>query len=197
MWDERYGVDDYVYGKVPNEFLRLSASSIPPGRVLCLADGEGRNGVYLASLGFDVTSVDSSRVGIEKVKRLAAEHAVSVTAIAADLADFPIASQSWAGIVAIFCHLPRALRVQVHRAAVAGLVPGGAFVLEAYTPDQLGRGTGGPPVRELLMTMEELETELAGLEWIHKAELVREIHEGSGHRGPGAVVQLLGRKPPA
>jgi hypothetical protein len=82
----------------------------------------------------------------------------------------------------------------VHQEVVAGLRPGGIFLLEAYTPEQLRYGTGGPPVEEMMMTLRNLEQELDGLEWLHAKELVREVHEGEFHHGDGAVVQLIGRK---
>ena len=194
MWDERYDRDEYVYGKEPNDFLSSVVERIPAGNVLCLADGEGRNGVFLAERGFEVTSVDASGVGVAKTRKLAAERGVSISAVQADLAQFEIGRQTWSAIVAIFCHLPPPLRRVVHAAVVEGLRDGGLLVLEAYTPDQVGRKTGGPPVKELAMSLSELEQELHGLEWLHRAELLREIREGEGHSGVGSVVQMLGRK---
>ena len=112
-----------------------------------------------------------------------------------DLAHFRIFPRSWDVIVSIFAHVPPPLRRVIHREAVAGLRPGGVFVLEAYTPEQLKYKTGGPPVEEMMMTLETLKAELAGLTWLHAKELVREVTEGELHHGKGAVVQLIGRKP--
>jgi hypothetical protein len=119
-----------------------------------------------------------------------------IETVAADLARFPIEPDSWAGVVSIFCHLPAGIRVPLHRAVVRGLRPGGVFVLEAYTPAQIGRGTGGPQDPELLATLADLTTELAGLELIHAMETEREVHEGRYHTGRAAVVQIVGRRPP-
>ena len=195
MWNERYGSPGYAYGTEPNDFLASVASRIPPGRVLSLADGEGRNGVFLATLGHEVTSVDSSSVGLAKAQRLAATRGVHITTVVADLADYAIAADSWEGIVSVFCHLPPALRQRVHRQVVRGLSPGGLFVLEAYSVRQLLHGTGGPASAELLPTLGALRTELAGLELLHAVEIEREIHEGVHHDGLSAVVQVIARRP--
>ena len=105
--------------------------------MLCLADGEGRNGVYLAEQGYTVCSVDLSEMGLEKANRLAVQRGASAEAVVADLADYAVGEARWDGIVSIFCHLPSAVRASLHERVVAGLKPGGVFILEAYTPDQL------------------------------------------------------------
>jgi len=195
MWNERYGAAGYAYGTAPNDFLAASAAHIARGRVLALADGEGRNGVHLATLGYRVTSVDASSVGLDKARRLATERGVVIDAVCADLADFEVNPSSWEGVVSIFCHLPPPLRRRVYAQVVHGLVPGGVLVLEAYTPRQLLHGTGGPSVAELMPTLEALREELAGLEFLHAVETEREIHEGALHNGTSAVVQVIARRP--
>jgi SAM-dependent methyltransferase len=197
MWDERFSRPGYAYGTAPNDFLAERAGEIPAGRVLSLAEGEGRNAVYLAGLGYDVVCVDSSAVGLEKARRLAAERGLEIETIHADLGnadEFEIEAASWEGIVSIFCHLPIELRQRIHRRIVAGLRPGGILILEAYTPRQLEYGTGGPPTLERLMTLDDLGRELSGLEIFHGQELEREIHEGTLHHGLGHVVQVVARK---
>jgi SAM-dependent methyltransferase len=196
MWDKRYSDPDYLYGTAPNDFLREHAQRIPAkGRVLCLAEGEGRNAVYLASLGYDVTGVDSSAVGLEKAQRLAKARGQTITTIVTDLAQFSIKPESWDGIVSIFCHLPPAMRAQVYQRAVAGLRPGGVFLLEAYTPRQIALKTGGPDDPARMPDLPSLRTELEGLRIDHGIELERDVIEGAGHFGRGAVVQVLAVKP--
>lgn len=195
MWNERYSQADYVYGKNPNDFLVEVVQQIPKGRVLCLADGEGRNGVYLAQQGCQVTAVDVSSVGLEKARKLAAERSVEVETIVADLAEFSIQPNSWDTIVSIFCHLPPIVRAHVHRQVISGLRSGGVFVLEAYTPRQLEFKTGGPPTAELTMELAILQEELEGLEFKHAIELERDIQEGLFHRGRSSVVQVVAVKP--
>ena len=195
MWDKRYSAEEYMYGKQPNDFLRSVIDQIPKGRVLCLAEGEGRNSVFLAEQGCDVLAVDSSSVGLTKAKKLASERGVEITIEHADLADFDITAEYWDAIVSIFCHVPPAIRAELHKKVVAGLKPGGVLVLEAYTPKQLAFGTGGPPVADLTMSLASLESELNGLEFIHARECERDVIEGLLHTGRGAVVQLLAIKP--
>jgi len=195
MWDERYASDEYAYGTEPNDFLAEVASALPLGRILCLAEGEGRNAVHLATLGYQVTAVDASAVGLAKAQQLAQQRGVAITTVVADLADFTIEAGQWDGIVSIFCHLPPDLRRQVHRSVVEGLRPGGVLVLEAYTPKQLDYNTGGPPVAEMTMTLEQLQSELEGLAFCNARETVRPVIEGRYHHGDGAVVQLVAEKP--
>ncbi len=194
-WDDRYRSDDYVYGTAPNDFLRSRVDDLKPGRILCLAEGEGRNAVFLAEQGFDVTAVDQSAVGLAKAMRLATQRDVEIDSAVADLADFRIEPDSWDGIVSIFAHMPAQTRQQLHRSVVNGLRPGGVFLLEAYRPEQLQYGTGGPPTAEMMMTLAELRNELTGLVIQHAEETVRDVREGSLHHGPGAVVQVIARKP--
>lgn len=194
FWNDRYRNPDYVYGTTPNDFLAAVATEIPAGPVLCLAEGEGRNAVFLAGRGHAVTAVDQSEAGLAKARALAQAKNVPLTTIAADLADFKIAPEAWAAIVAIFMHLPPALRRSVLAHAAVGLRRGGVFVMEAYTPAQLGRGTGGPNDVTLLPTLAALQAELGDLEWLVARELDRDVHEGIGHGGPSSVVQVLARR---
>jgi SAM-dependent methyltransferase len=196
MWDARYSSDEYLYGKEPNEFLVSVASLIASGgSVLCLADGEGRNGVFLAGLGFAVTSIDQSERGVDKARSFAQDSGVDLDAQVGDLATADLGEERWDAIVSIFVHVPGDMRRDLHARVVRALKPNGLFVLEAYTPDQVGRGTGGPPVAELTMTLEGVRAELVGLDEEHGVELVRPVVEGSGHSGDGAVVQFIGRRP--
>jgi len=197
FWDRRYAEAAYAYGTEPNAFLVEVADRIPAGPVLCLAEGEGRNAVWLAGRGHAVTAVDASAAGLAKARALADARDVAIETVAADLASYRIGEQAWSGIVAIFAHLPPALRRSVHRAAVQGLAPRGVFVLEAFTPDQLGHDTGGPRAREMLYTLAALREDLAGLEFLVGRELERDVVEGNYHTGRAAVVQVLARRTPA
>ncbi|HLM68092.1 MAG TPA: class I SAM-dependent methyltransferase [Longimicrobium sp.] len=195
-WDTVYAAPGHVFGTEPNDFLAQVAHRISPGRVLCLADGEGRNGVHLAALGYEVVSVDVSPVGLSKARRLADAGRVPLAAVAADVDHVCIERGGWSGVVSIFAHLPAELRARIHRRAVRGLAPGGAFVLEAYTPRQLG-ADGGPKDAGRMMDEPTLRRELSGLRFDVLRELRRELREGPRHNGPGEVVQLLAFKPDA
>jgi SAM-dependent methyltransferase len=196
FWNDRYSAADYVYGTAPNEFIAEIADRIPAGPVLCLAEGEGRNAVFLAGRGHEVTAVDQSATGLAKARQLAAKHGRALHTIVADLSTFHIAPNSWAGIVTTFGHLPSVLRREVYAGAVRGLIDGGVFALEAYTPAQLQFNTGGPREIDLLMTASALRADLAGLEFEILHEIERNVTEGpTHHTGHGAVVQVLARKP--
>ncbi len=191
MWDERYSEPGYAYGAEPNDFLAAEAARIPPGgRVLCLAEGEGRNAVWLAGRGLVVTAVDQSSVGLAKAETLAAERGVSIATVQADLAVFEIEPGAWDAIVSIWGHLPRHVREVLHKKVAHGLRPGGVLILEAYTPAQLALGTGGPRDPGMCMTLASLREELAGLEVVVGIEKEREVKEGKYHQGRSAVVQV-------
>ena len=195
MWDERFSEPGFAYGTEPNGFLASVADRIPMGHVLSLAEGEGRNAVYLAGLGYEVTAVDASTVGLAKAERLATERGVSMTTVHADLAEFEIQPDAWQGIVSIFCHLPPVVRAALHERCLRGLAPGGAFVLEGFTPRQLELATGGPKSIELLIGLPALRHELRGLRFEIAREIERSATEGKYHRGKVAVVQVLATKP--
>jgi len=195
FWNERYAQEGFVYGEAPNDHVVAMADLIPAGPVLCLAEGEGRNAVFLARRGHAVTAVDGSEVGLAKARELAKARGVPLQTHATDLADFQIAPSTWSGIVATWAHLPPPVRRRIHAGVVAGLRPGGVYILEAYTPAQIGLGTGGPKDPELCMTLAALREELAGLEFLVGRECERDVVEGTGHTGRGAVVQVCARRP--
>ena len=195
QWNERYDRSDYYYGKEPNSFLMEQQSLFQHGkRVLCLAEGEGRNAVALAKMGCEVTAVDLSKVGLEKLEKLASENHVLVKTICCDLKDFVFEPESWDFIISIWCHLPSSLRARVHRASVGALKAGGYFILEAYTPNQLKFNTGGPKDTDMLPTSALLNNELSGLSFLLNREIERNVSEGIGHQGRSAVVQVLAKK---
>ncbi|WP_240695142.1 class I SAM-dependent methyltransferase [Corallincola luteus] len=192
MWDQEYATEQYVYGKLPNDFLKERYQAIPMGRVLLLAEGEGRNAVFLAKQGYAATAVDISSVGLEKAKKLAEQSAVDIELICEDLATFELGESQWDGIVSIYCHLPPALRQDLYKRIERALKPNGVFLLEGYRPAQLAYKTGGPPVAEMMIAKETLVKELPNLTFSHLEELEREVVEGINHHGVGAVVQAIG-----
>jgi len=194
-WDERYSKPGFAYGTAPNEFLVSVADRLPQGKILSLAEGEGRNAVYLASLGYQVTGVDGSEVGLRKAVELAIGRGVAITTMQADLSTFEMGAEQWEGIIACYCHVPPAIRIPLHQAAVRGLRSGGVFVLEAFSKEQLAYNTGGPQSIDMLMSLGDLKRELAGLVIVHAVQIEREVLEGSGHTGLASVVQVLALKP--
>jgi len=197
FWNERYAGSEFAYGKDPNEFLAAECHRIKPGRVLCLAEGEGRNASFLALKGFSVTAVDQSTQGLKKTKKLGKELGVEITTIEADLENFEIAPSYWDAIVSISAHLPPSIRKKVHQQVVGGLKPGGTLILEAYTKKQLEiPAVGGPPAsqKEMFMSLPELEIELAGLNFVIGQETERHFNEGKYHQGLSAVVQVVAER---
>lgn len=197
MWDERYGSDGYAYGTDPNDFIRAQAHLIPErGRVLCVAEGQGRNAVHLAELGHDVTAFDQSIEGVKKARALAEDRGVSVRFVHADAREFDVGEACWDAVVSVFAHMPPEIRQDLHRRLVNGLAPGGVLLLEAYAPAQAERDTGGPPDPALCMDLDTLRRELAGLEFEIARALEREVVEGAYHTGMAAVTQIVARKSP-
>jgi len=194
-WNDRYATSEYMFGTEPNDFLVEISSQLEPGTTLCLADGEGRNGVYLASLGHQVTSVDLSANALSKADKLAKKNGVSLALIETDLMQYDLGERQWDNIISIFFHLPTQLRVPMHQKISRALKPGGILTLEAYTPKQLEYKTGGPPLADNLMTSSTLTEDFPELDFIHLVEKEREVNEGTLHHGHAAVVQLLARKP--
>lgn len=195
FWDERFGQSEYIYGTEPNSFLKASEFQLPPsGRVLCLCEGEGRNAVFLARQGHQVTGVDVSTEGKKKAERLAEQNDVSIDYVLSDLCQFDFGDAKWDAIVSISAHLPSAVRADVYPKVFTSLKPGGVILLESYHPRQLEYGTGGPKDVDMLLTLELLRAHFPNLEVQHEVELEREVTEGTYHTGNAFVTQFIGRK---
>lgn len=195
FWDQRYSGDELAYGEAANAFLSSVANRLPNvGRALDIGAGEGRNALFLASRGLQVLAVDQSEVGMQKAQRLAQERGLTLRTQAVDLQDFDAEHSSFDIISSIFVHLPADLRAAVHQRIGIWLKPGGLLVLEAYAPDQIARGTGGPKDPARLASLDVILSELRGLEIEHQAALVRNVSEGQFHTGDASVVQVVARK---
>jgi len=194
FWNEKFSGDEYAYGTEPNEFLKEVALKLPPGAALSIAEGEGRNAVWLAEQGHEVSCIEQSEKGVAKTLRLALKRGVLVNAERGELETFHIQPNSWDLVVSIYAHTPPDLRRRLHRQIAAGLKPGGLFVLEAYTPDQISNNTGGPKDVSLMPTAGGLREELRGLVFDRIEEVEREVHEGMLHTGKANVVQVVARR---
>jgi cyclopropane fatty-acyl-phospholipid synthase-like methyltransferase len=196
FWNARYAEAGYAYGTEPNAFLVSQKTLLRPGmQALAVADGEGRNGVWLAQQGLEVLSVDASEVGLRKTRELAADRGVTLRTEQADLTTWSWPEQAFDVVAAIFIHFPPEVRPSMHRRMFQALKPGGLLILEAFTPEQLKYKSGGPPVAEMLYTADLLRIDFAGGEILRLEELVAELAEGKYHRGPAAVVRLVLRRP--
>ena len=195
FWDSRYAEPGYAYGTEPNTFLVSKASLLKPGMsALAVADGEGRNGVWLASLGLDVLSVDASGVGLRKTRERAASRGVAIRTAQADLGRWAWPVAQFDIVVSIFAHFPPELRPRLHQAMLAALKPGGLVILEAFTPEQLQYASGGPRTPEMLYSAGTLRSDFAGGEVLELTETRTELAEGKYHSGPAAVVRLVVRR---
>ena len=197
FWEDRYSTPEYRFGKAPNEFLARCAPLLPKaGKALAIADGEGRNGVWLARQGLDVVATEFSPSALEKARALAAEHGVSVTFIETDVHSWPYPEHSFDMVAEIFTQFStpeqRAVKWDGMRRA---LKPGGLLILRGYTPKQLDYGTGGPKNIDHLYTRQRLESAFGDFDDVRIVEEEIELREGPGHAGMSAVIGLTGRKP--
>jgi 2-polyprenyl-3-methyl-5-hydroxy-6-metoxy-1,4-benzoquinol methylase len=196
-WNRRFSQDGFVFGTAPNAWLRDNAAVWPKGaHILSVADGEGRNSVWLASQGHVVDAFDIAEVGVAKARKLAGEQGVSVNFSVADCDSFAWPAQTYDGIAAIFVQFADpALRARMFANMVRSLKPGGVLILQGYTPRQLDYKTGGPSVLSHLYTEELLREAFAALEIETLRAYDADVQEGAGHSGMSALIGLVARKP--
>ncbi len=192
-WNERYAAEDYIYGTAPNSFLAEHAYRLVDP-VLSLAEGEGRNAVFLASLGYHVHGVDGSAVGLKKARALARSRGLKIQTEVVDLSAFEPERNGYGSVISISAHLPLAIRKRLYPLVEQCLKPGGILILEAYAQEQIMRDTGGPKDPDMLMSVAKIENEFPDLEPILLRQLEREVYEGTFHTGLASVVQFIGRK---
>lgn len=195
MWNERFSGEDYLFGTEPADFVRRVAPGLPEGKLLSVADGEGRNSVWLAGQGHQVTAMDGSEVGVAKARRLAEARGVSVDFHVADIAAWDWTAQPFDVVLGVFIQFagPQ-LRSQIFDGMKAALRTGGLLLLHGYTPEQLAHGTGGPRAVENLYTEDLLRAAFADMEILTLTSYEAEISEGKGHSGRSALIDLVARK---
>jgi SAM-dependent methyltransferase len=196
FWDTRYDREDYLFGTEPNDFLRVTAPSARADQTaICPADGEGRNGVHLAGLGYRVTSIDVSKLAVGKALKLAKTRGVAIDARTGDFFEQEWPSDAYDLVAVAFMHFPPPMIERFHQTLAALLKPGGLLLIEGYHIDQMGFETGGPKVPEMLFTRDRLAGHFEGLDILLLQDCRRQLSEGSRHRGKAATVQFVGRKP--
>lgn len=197
FWNARYTTDDYIFGTAPNVFLASQRALIRPGmRALAVADGEGRNGVWLAERGAEVHAVDCSQAALEKARKLARERGVTLETEQADLLDWAWPETAYDLVAAIFIQFaPPPERDRVIAGIRRTLKPGGLLILQGYTPKQLEFGTGGPPSAANMYTAELLREWFGDWEILHLRQHESVIAEGNHHHGMSALIDLVARKP--
>jgi SAM-dependent methyltransferase len=197
MWDDRFSAPGYLFGTEPAAFLRRHAHNLPPAaRILSVAEGEGRNAVWLARQGHAVTGFDASAVGLDKARALAAEGGVTVDLQHADIDGWDWAPDAWDAVLAVFVQFaPPPLRDRLFAGIARTLRPGGLLLLHGYAPRQVANGTGGPRAVENLYTLDLLRAAFPGWAELAAADYDAELAEGSGHAGPSALIDFVVRKP--
>ena len=195
-WDEEFSKPGYRYGTEPNGFLVEMAKRLPKGaRVIAAGDGEGRNGVWLATQGHQVLALDASSVGLAKARALAEERGVSLETAVVDLSTYAPEAAGADAVVLIYVHMPPDVRRAAHRNLVRALKPGGLIILEAFHRNQLGRSSGGPKDISMLFDLALLAEDFGpDIRAIHGFEGEVELDEGRGHVGRGAIVRFVGAK---
>jgi SAM-dependent methyltransferase len=195
-WEKRFSADDYVFGEAPNAFLARQKARLPKsGRALAVSDGEGRNGVWLAEQGLDVVSMDFSPKAQEKAQALAARRGAKITTELADIFAYPWPEAAYDVIAVIFIqYMNPNERTQVFAGIAKALKPGGLLLLEGYTPKQVKYGTGGPKEPENNYTCALLEAAFGGFSRLEIQMYDAELHEGAGHGGTSALIDLVAIK---
>jgi len=196
MWDKRYQTPEYIFGDKPCQWLIMNQHRIPKsGTAIALGDGEGRNGVFLAEIGLQVTSVDLSEAGLSKARDLATRRGVTIETVKADLEDYTMTPDSQDLIVSIYCHLPDVIRQAVHQRTELALKSGGLFILEAFHHSQLKYQSGGPKTTDLLYDLESLMGDFQSLQILEAFDGLCYLDEGNRHSGLGHIVRLVLQKP--
>ncbi|TDP43414.1 class I SAM-dependent methyltransferase [Zavarzinia compransoris] len=194
-WDERFARDEAYYGLAPSVFVMDSAGAIPPGgRVLCLAEGQGRHALALAARGYTVTAMDLSAVACAQLRSRAQALRLPLAVVQQDLGLWSPPAGLYDGVVAVYAHMPRALRALVHAGMVRALAPRGLAIIEGFRAEQCGRPSGGPAEPGWYYGADELRADFAALSIEHLSTPEAVLEEGRGHQGPAALIRLRARR---
>lgn len=194
FWNQRYSASEYAYGESPNEFLKEQLLKLEPGKVLFPAEGEGRNAVFAATLGWDVTAFDPSMEGKRKALLLADKHNVSIDYKLTDYQNVDFKEEYFDCICLTYAHMPGEIRRKIHRKLATYLKPKGNIILEGFSKEQLNKSTGGPKEISFLFDKEELASDFDNFSKIsiHKDEII--LNEGLYHQGLASIIRLTGEK---
>ena len=195
FWDNRYTQEADLYGREPNQYFKEKIGQLKPGSLLIPGEGEGRQAVYAARLGWQVTAFDMSKLGQEHALQKAESLALPLHYHLSKAEDFSFGQETYDCAALIYFHLAPANRTSIHQKIAAAVKPGGHLILEGFHPRQLDFSSGGPKNEEMLYTAEMLSKDFEGWELLEKLEVEVLLQEGSGHAGPGYVTRLFARKP--
>jgi 2-polyprenyl-3-methyl-5-hydroxy-6-metoxy-1,4-benzoquinol methylase len=199
FWDQRYSQEEYAYGETPNEYFKKSIGSLPPGKLLMPAEGEGRNAVYAATLGWDVTAFDLSDQGKRKAEALASKHHVQIDFHVGDCSELTFPKNSFDAIGLIYAHFPAAVKSQYHRRLVEYLRQDGTIIFEAYSKhhiqyQQNNPKVGGPGEIDMLFSIQEIKNDFFDFHFTYLSEVEIDVREGLYHDGKAMVIRFLGSK---
>lgn len=195
FWDERYRLHEYAYGTEPNLYFRDKLSALKPGTLLLPGEGEGRNAVWAAKLGWQVTAIDFSSMGRRKAMQLARKQGVPIGYRVESFHDAALEPESFDAAAVIFFHVPALFMERAFAKITQSLKPGGTLIAELYAAAQLGRASGGPQSPELLYTIEQMEGWLNGFVFEELVQTETVLNEGRFHQGEAVVIRVLAHKP--
>ncbi len=199
MWDDRYGKEEYAYGEEPNLYFKQQLSKLSPGTILCPAEGEGRNAVFAAKLGWTVYAFDISKAGKSKAMSLAQKNNVAIDYQVGELHSLGFQSEQFDALALVYAHFPANIRSEYHKALDQLLLPNGIIIMEAFSKEHLhyvmaNEKVGGPRNIESLFSIEEIKADFPNYEVIELTEQVITLNEGQYHNGIGSVIRFVGRK---
>ncbi|MBN2173017.1 MAG: class I SAM-dependent methyltransferase [Bacteroidales bacterium] len=194
FWDHRYAEKEFVYGTEPNNFVRDQIIKLKPGKILFPAEGEGRNAVFAAGLGFEVTAFDASAVGQQKALDLAKSSNVEINYLLRTYETIDFEKNSFDCIVLVFAHMPASTRTIYHQKILSFLKLGGTVLLQGFSKDQIFKDTGGPKDIAMLFSEDDLKQDFSELKDLRIWQEETHLQEGNYHNGLASVINLIGRK---
>jgi 2-polyprenyl-3-methyl-5-hydroxy-6-metoxy-1,4-benzoquinol methylase len=199
FWNKRYSSEQYAYGELPNEYFRETISGLDPGKILLPAEGEGRNAVFAASIGWDVSAFDISEAGKEKAEQLAEKHGVGINYLMGDVESLAFEAESFDAIGLVFAHFPGMIRQKIHHRLSTYLKHGGHLIMEAFSKKHLAYNminekAGGPKDEDMLYTVEDIRSDFPGYHILELIETDTSLHEGEYHQGKASVIRFFGKK---
>lgn len=194
FWNERYAEKEFAYGKEPNQFLKENLHKLPEGKILFVAEGEGRNAVFAAQNGYEVVAFDYSESAKNKALTLARERNIRLDYLVSDVMEVPLEPESFDAIVFIFAHFPAVFRKQAYQKLVSFLKPDGKVLFEAFEKNQLQFTSGGPKELAMLFSEDEVREEFPSINFDFLKTAIIDLAEGPYHQGKGAVIRFIGTK---
>lgn len=195
FWNERFGSEEYAYGEAPNQFVKQELSKLLPCKILFPAEGEGRNAVFAATLGWEVIAFDPSIEGKKKAVALAQQKGVNIDYLIDGYETVDFQKNSFDCIVLVFAHIQPEKRQEYHQKLISFLKPGGQLILEGFSKQQIKNDTGGPKNIEMLFSESELREDFQELNELNISETETLLNEGPYHQGKAWVIRAIGFKP--